>query len=532
MTRQSFHTDEVVAFNIERDPEPGEYVNASPNPSGELGGWWWRSPVADTIVTGQPFPEEWDELGHTLTFKTNASQACAFTSGQVPISAGQWLTLTYRDWPGVLWHRVRFDWYDVTGSLISSTTRSAYWNTGGVVTPRDYGSHQAPAGTFYARLRVDLYATNSGGNPAADTSWTFNRVSLVVTDTEPDASPADVPEVLWTNVMGDALSVNFTREGGNVGPLSAELVSDALDPATNPLLRPGRRVQVRTENAVMYTGRLAPRGVRAVYNPLAKPGQRTRISLAANDAWSDLAASPCSDGVSSIVRLPMLLENAVPAVPWNANGYASQVDYFTPSTTGDTSATLADQIIRARDTDVPQFAWIDRNGILQAWFYDPDNAPWENGPRDLTEADYNRDLTVAHDTGNAINVVRFNVLSGTTTTPYGPYIDTDSLREWGNLSATFTIHARGDYADYAEQILDAASVPVLAPESAVIPLPDLAAVEKWADLDLYDVLAIECTDPAITAQAHASRITHTITPDKWLLGVTFQLVGRPAIPTA
>lgn len=527
-TFQRFDVADAVRVLIERDPieADGEYANACPNPSGELGGWWWRTPVANTTLTGVPFPEEWADEGDTLVFKTTVSQACAFTSGPVEILEDQWLSVHYREWPGSTWHRVRIDWYNAAGSLLSSTTRSSYWNTGGVVTPRDYGSHQAPTSTAYARVRFDVYADTLGANPAADATWTFNRAALVVTDTEPANTPTaeEAPGAFWTELQGDTKNIAINRTEWNTGTLTVEIVSEALDPAVSTVLRPGRRIVVQaltvtdgdTVAEPLFTGKTAH--ARTEYAPLNPEGQRARVTVTAHDAMAQLAATRAPDGYHSIDDLPAVLELA--GEPWNINGYGNQVT-ATPDATGDTSATAADQVTRTRDTG-SGYAWIDRKGIVNV------HSVLASTTGTYTAADFNPNVVVAYDTARAINTITVKNIAGTTTTET-THADADSVREWGPLPAAFTVIDVPLPAVYADGLFTANATPQPAVESIQFAMATQDDINEHATRDLCQTLQVLLDD--LEMAARITGIEHQIVGQKWLTTYTLADSSRRPIPT-
>lgn len=137
----------------------------------------------DTVTGGLTTDYAWTGTAHastsTRTYTATGVPAGAsyFTTENLACPAGQWVaaTINVPTAPVVTW-RLRFEWLDITGALLSSSAQSGYGATA-------WGPLQAPASTAYVRLRVDLYKDTGGANPAAGHTFVFNRATVAVAAT-------------------------------------------------------------------------------------------------------------------------------------------------------------------------------------------------------------------------------------------------------------------------------------------------------------------------------------------------------------
>lgn len=164
MTVQQFDTLDVLRLEVADDPTG--LVNLVANPSGELGGWGWLTPLASTAMTGD---------GENLRFDVSATQAAHFTTEPLPVAAGRWvaarLDLTSTS-AGTVTIKARFRWLDSGLNELSLSTQTAA-HSGGVL---NVAPVEAPASTAYVELRIDVYV--SGGNATAGTWVELNGVTV------------------------------------------------------------------------------------------------------------------------------------------------------------------------------------------------------------------------------------------------------------------------------------------------------------------------------------------------------------------
>lgn len=176
MTRQSFDTIDRLRLDVEQPAEPGQLRNLIRNPSGELGGWGWLSPVANTLV-------EQSDSGTHLIARTTVTQAVYVLSEAMKVTPGEYVAgrLAFPaagEGASTVTHlRLRFRFLDAAGAQVSLGAQTAYVATtaGAVV---QLASMIVPAGAEYVQLRLDLYASNAGANPAANSFLRFESVTV------------------------------------------------------------------------------------------------------------------------------------------------------------------------------------------------------------------------------------------------------------------------------------------------------------------------------------------------------------------
>jgi hypothetical protein len=165
MAGQEFDTVDVLRLEVETDPTG--LVNLVQNPSGELGGWGWITTIAGSKIDG----------GTALTY-TGVAGASWFTTEEMPVAAGQYAAARWNATGGTTgyYFRARFEWINSAGALISSSTQTGYLARNSGV--GNLAAQLAPAGTVWARLRFDVYATNTGTNPGGAHTFTFKEVTV------------------------------------------------------------------------------------------------------------------------------------------------------------------------------------------------------------------------------------------------------------------------------------------------------------------------------------------------------------------
>lgn len=173
MGRQEFRTVDVLRLEVETDPDG--LVNLLPNPSGDLGGWGWVTPISGSTI-GQ------SSSGDSLRYSIAVGVPQHFTSEPALVNEDQYVAASWNIPSSGLYHRVSFEWLDAAQALLSSSTKSGYMSGVGA---KAYGPVQAPADTQYVRLRFDVYQNGSGGDPASGYLY-FNDAALAVADDDGD----------------------------------------------------------------------------------------------------------------------------------------------------------------------------------------------------------------------------------------------------------------------------------------------------------------------------------------------------------
>lgn len=346
-----------------------------------------------------------------------------------------------------------------------------------------------------------------------------------------------IEPIPFIDILGPTHDIKVTREALNVGTLTATVLDAALDPSTDNLIRPGRRVRLRVLRdgvwTPIFTGKAQHASVTYDYkNPDLLEQKRARIELTALDNLASLGNQKRSEGVATIADLPYVLEGC--GVPWNVNGSGDQVPTATVVAIND-NASAVDQVAITRDS-VLGYAWVDRFGVVQAW----DKGQTFGQPVGSTiGTSLYSDIDIDYDTDRCINEVtikflRLNPSTGETEeVAYGPYRDETSIGEWGVHSAEFTVQGlseeTADLQAYANAILTANATPVRRVNSLLMPLRTATAVKDWGVIDLYSNPVVE--QPATTTLTQrVTLIEHTITPDKWLMRLGFETDGSVAAP--
>jgi microcystin-dependent protein len=165
-TVQEFNTVDVLRLEVETDPTG--LVNLVQNPSGELGGWGWITTISGSAMAG----------GTALTY-SGVAGASWFTTEPMPVTAGQYVAARWNavsGTPSGTYFRARFEWLDASQVLLSSSTQTGYLTRNSGV--GNLGPIVAPASTAYVRLRFDLYANTSGGNPPGAHTFVLSGVTV------------------------------------------------------------------------------------------------------------------------------------------------------------------------------------------------------------------------------------------------------------------------------------------------------------------------------------------------------------------
>lgn len=548
MSKYTFEPTLRLRLEVERDPNPGEYLNRIPNPSGELGAWGWITPTLGDGSTASL--RRWDYDGApTLQYTTVGGQANFFYTTPFKVVPGSQLRAAWllRDAP-VAGYKAGFKWYTINGDEIAS---SAYDN---VAVPGNSwtSAHTVPATVHFAALTfavtkadfTDPYPASGSHFAVRDvrTFMTGNGISL--SDTAMAAN-AGAPSTLWANVMGPTHEITVTREEFNLGTMSATILDSTLDPAVATTLRPGRKVRLIALNRSeigwdrLFTGTVDSANVeydlrtRDTSDP-----KHARISLTAVDAMSVLGNTKRRLGVATIAELPWALEgndNFVTqglAIPWDCDNISGHVATAVVTSTND-NASAADQISLTRDGALG-YAWVDRSGVLRGKTILPTTAV------ELDESVYS-DLEISFDSTRLINVVTITVLhydaveNETTETTVGPFVDAASVREWGRRQRTFTVSdtaltARGGGQAFADAVFAANATPRTVPVRVSVPIltdPDRVA---RAFTDLYQLTRVTHVEKGIDEYMRVTSIRHMITTDMWIMDFGFAAADAVAIP--
>lgn len=168
--------------------------NLVPNPSGDSGAWGWLTPNANSVMTSK--------AGPALQFEQLGTGAKHFTTEFLAATAGKYFSARLDLVEITASHniKVKFEWYDSSFVLLSSSTASGALSA---VQTHFYGAHVAPVNTAWVKMRVDFY--NGTGNPSLNATVSFNKAMLTYADT-------GTTQTVRTNLV-----YNPSMEYGDVG---------------------------------------------------------------------------------------------------------------------------------------------------------------------------------------------------------------------------------------------------------------------------------------------------------------------------
>lgn len=525
---QEFLTTDVLRLEVQE--AWADLINMVENPSGEFGSWGWgfkghTAPVAGGI--------------RVTSINSGGNTAASTRDFAVPVVTGAGTSVRARVTllsapTGNAQLRVAF--YDSSGNAISTVD---------VADPGGAYPHQVnvpattvPSGTVAVQLIVSAAPT---GGPPAFQKVEFGSAVMVYGATAAVTAASMEVEPAWVDVLGPTHAIDTDRDELEQGTLRATVISSTYDPATNDLIHPGHGCRLRAlidgTWELLFRGALQdPSVAYELKNPTLPDEKRTVISLVANDPAAVLANTPRPDGVGTIDELRAVLLDA--GVPWNVNGSTAGID---PSTavvvSRNENATALDQLAITRDS-VLGYAWVDREGIVQAW--DAASLPTVVAA-DLDESDYS-DLDVGFDLSKVFNVVlvkvqRINPGTGETEeVTFGPYVDEDSARRWRRRQATFTVQGidEASVPAYAKAILDANANPAKRVNSLTLPVRTITELEAHVLRDLYDLVTVSNARAALVdSPGRVTSVKQVITSEgggRWSVTLGFTTDGGVATP--
>lgn len=544
--------------------------NLLPTPSAEDGVHDWYA--AGGAEIGTTTAQSWDGTHSFTVTKTGDSGSAEMISAAITVQAGRDYALQARSRSADAERKVTTSarWIDAADKVIGTaavktlTEANEYWTVpiSGVATaPTNaakvrmvvhYG-YLAEGETHYVDACMLEQASKPGGyfdGATADAlgvtfDWTGTPYDSTSVAVGPTGDPGVLVPVTYQNILGPTGRITIDRDDLNVGSMSVQLFDAILDPTQTDLIRPGKRIRLLAVDPdavdvpeVIFAGKTFTASVK--YHLLEDDEhKRAEVTLVAVDPINSTAGVPRREGVATIDELPYVLEGA--GVPWNVNGSGNQVPTATVVAYNDNASAL-DQVAVTRDS-VLGYAWVDRNGVMQAW----DSATLDTTvAAELDESTYTADIDIDFDLERIINSVTVRALrviatSGATEeVVLGPYVDVDSFRQYGEHSAEFTVQGF-DVTDtasiqaYADAILAANATPHLRVNSLVLPIASVADLEK-ATLDLYDLVHVVNDRANVDENSRIVSIHHEITATnpggKWLTTLGFVKDGAVAASTA
>ena len=260
---------------------------------------------------------------------------------------------------------------------------------------------------------------------------------------------------------------------------------------------------------------------------------RTVVQLTAIDNVSTGAQENQPLGVENIYDLPYIMEGM--GIPYIINGFSGQVT-TAQLVSYNADASLIDQVSITRDTQ-HGYAFVNRSNVLIA--YDRENQPMTVAGV-FDEGAYS-DIDINFNTDNCINQVmvnwnRFDPESlETTSVQYGPYMDQESIDQWGVHSATFTIQGNVENPSYIEafanDVIAANGTPKVQVNSITLPIShqEDITVHK-AILDLYDLVEVKYAQSSYDENLRITGIQHSISTSGWVIQYLFSVDGAVASP--
>jgi hypothetical protein len=165
---------DALRLEVQTDPEPGQLVNLVENPTGELGGYGWNTPIAGSVLDG--FFDVVDQRWVLRYIGSQNAGGSYFRTESMPMSAGQYVAARWRyveSSAGV--YRARISFLDANQSVISSTTYFSY-NSSTDDVDANIGPYLAPANTVFVRLAFEV------GDPGGTYPISLRQAHLRITN--------------------------------------------------------------------------------------------------------------------------------------------------------------------------------------------------------------------------------------------------------------------------------------------------------------------------------------------------------------
>lgn len=375
------------------------------------------------------------------------------------------------------------------------------------------------------------YVLRLTADDGEDTAFDDVAISVLA---PPPVKPVDVVTLevnngSWLDITGPVTNISMTRNDGDVGVLSAEVLDATLDPIDVDTLRPGRAVRMLVNDDPEFVGVIDT--IEVDYDPLAKGNKTANIKFTAVDAVSTLANQPLVETVGTIEEL----RNTITGIPFNFNGV---------TTAGGTSTTISknenasawNQILLTRDIE-NGYAWVAKDGVLHVADAAHATATGTDMDPDLYR-DLNMDFTLDEVINSVtVNWLRYNIGTETSASvAYPPYEDGASIAEWGRRSYSVTL--AGPVEDeaiieaYAQTILDSRSTPSHTPKFATIRVNNNAKVAAVQSYDLNTLVEVYNTDGVTHQTMRIDSIQYSITAGVWTATYGLKDTGRISDPSS
>lgn len=507
--------DDHLRLEVAAAPHP--LRNRVLNPTGANGTYGWLTPATGATLTAHPDAGHGLPGAHLRYGGSPAAPPVVGTEGMI-IKAGAWARakITFGDIAAAT--TVRLIWRNAAGLGFDYTELGAAAAGQTITLP----AAQAPAGTTSVALALVTAGT---------VAFTDVVVKIAATATDLTAAEmgTDRPPT-WHNIIGACYGITVTRRALDLGTITLGIRLPRRRHPIRDIVRENRTVRLRTPAGVIFTGTITH--ISTSY-PRRRHGTPTEIDLTVTiaDPASVLAKRTQPRAVATIPGLRAILEAA--GVPWIVNGSTAQS--YAPTTTGADDATIIDQVVITRDSNLG-YAWVTRTGVLTV--NDRDHMPTTPAAT-LTEADYSA-IDIGAATDGCINWITVAALTEVTdpetneTTvelvTHGPYTNPQSIEDYGVHQAAFTLNIPpANIPAWADAVLASNAVPIDTVRAVTIPIRHAGDLPKTI-LDLYDLVTIANRDADITTDVRITGITHTITPKSWLIGLTFDVDEFAAPP--
>ncbi|KRB73083.1 hypothetical protein ASE01_20115 [Nocardioides sp. Root190] len=315
---QQFKTVDFVRLEVETDTDG--LSNMLQNPSGELGGWGWVTPLGSSFM--QAFSGQ-------LGFVNLLAGASYFYSEAMPINAGQWASASWVALSGQIglppsnvpggWFRARFEWLDASQAVLSAAPQTPYLARNGGRTT--LAPAQAPASTAYVRLRFDLFATNTGTNHVGAHTLNFNEATVAKAATSDELGSLRVN--LVTNPSFETNTTGWLASTATLASSTDFAAVGSRSLKATKTSSPGSPVTVRSDPMFPVVGNtsytlqarfrptVAGRSASLVanwYNGATFVSSRTISAAAAANAWSTLSNTVISPPTATFVQIWAVLE--------------------------------------------------------------------------------------------------------------------------------------------------------------------------------------------------------------------------------
>lgn len=170
--------DKTQVLRLEVEQDTTGLTNLVQNPSGDLGGWGWVTPVAGSRMAGNP--------GGPLTYYAAASVANDFYTEALPITLNNYVAASWlvNGATAGYFYKVKIEYLDNNFNVLGSSTQTGYLDANATSTRVNYGPFQVTtAGTTAVRLRFDMYSNNTGSNPASGSNMSMSTVTVAQSST-------------------------------------------------------------------------------------------------------------------------------------------------------------------------------------------------------------------------------------------------------------------------------------------------------------------------------------------------------------